>query len=102
MRQRPGWESHDGLGGGDRPDAGAVGEAGGDVVHDGLQLRSVGLECAAGVVDGQGQAADLGVADGLFAAGIARQATAGQAGERGVGECGAGELAIGVVVGVAQ
>jgi hypothetical protein len=32
---------------------------------------TVGLECAAGVVDGQGAAADLGVADGLFAAGVA-------------------------------
>ena len=79
-----------------------MGETGGQVVDDGLQLDAVGFECAAGVVDGQGEAADLGVADGLFAAGIARQATAGQAGERGVGECGAGELAIGVVVGVAQ
>ena len=63
---------------------------------------AVVFECLAGVVDGQGEAADLGVADGLFAAGVAGEATAGQAGEGGVGECGAGELAIGVVVGVAQ
>ena len=44
---------------------------GSEVVHDGLQLSSVGFECAAGVVDGQGEAADLGVANGLFAAGVA-------------------------------
>src|ERR687897_248202 len=57
--------------------AGAVGEAGREVVHDGLQLRSVGLECAVGVVDGQGEAADLGMADGVFAAGVAGEAGAG-------------------------
>jgi hypothetical protein len=61
-----------------------------------------GFECLAGVVDGQGEAADLGVADGVFAAGVAGEAAAGQAGEGGVGECCAGELAVGVVVGVAQ
>jgi len=54
-------------------------------------LRSVGLECAAGVVDGQGEAADLGVADGLFAAGVAGEAAAGEAGEGGVGERCTGE-----------
>jgi hypothetical protein len=32
-------------------------------------------------VDGQGEAADLGVADGVFAAGVAAEAAAGQAGE---------------------
>jgi hypothetical protein len=53
-------------------------------------------------VDGQGEAADLGVADGLFAAGVAGEATAAQAGEGGVGECCAGELTVAVVVGVAQ
>ena len=44
LRQRPGWEKrHDGLGGADRADAAAVGQAGGEVVDDGLQLGAVGL-----------------------------------------------------------
>ena len=64
-------ERHDGLGGRDGSDPGASGEAGREVVHDGLQLGSVGFECLVGVVDGQGEAADFGVADGVFAAGVA-------------------------------
>ncbi len=83
-------------------DAGALGEAGCEVLDDGLQLGAVVFERAAGVVDGQGQAADLGVADGLFAAGVAGQAAARQAGEGGVGECCAGELAVGVVMAVTE
>ena len=48
-------------------------------------------------MDGQGEAADLGVADGLFAAGVAGEAAAGEAGEGGVGERCTGELVVGVV-----
>jgi hypothetical protein len=90
-------ERRDGLGGGDGSDAGALGETGCEVLDNGLQLDAVVFECASGVVDDQGEAADLGVADGLFAAGVAGEATAGQAGEGGVGECGTGELTVGVV-----
>jgi len=53
-------------------------------------------------VEGQGEAADLGVADGVFAAGVAGRAAAHQASEGGVGECCAGQLTVAVIVGVAQ
>jgi hypothetical protein len=48
-------------------------------------------------VDGQGEAADLGVSDGLFAGGVAGEAAAGEAGEGGVGECCASDVVVGVV-----
>ena len=98
LRHRPGWENDTmAWAAVTGPMPGRSGEAGGDVVHDGLQLGAVVFECAAGVVDGQGEAADLGVADGLFAAGVAGEAAAGEAGEGGVGERCTGELVVGVV-----
>ena len=90
-------ERDDGLGGADRADATTLGHAGDDVVDDGLQLDTVGLERAGGPAEGEGEAADLGVPDGLLPAGIARWPASGQAGQAGFGESAAGEGAIGVV-----
>jgi hypothetical protein len=42
-------EAHDGLGGADRPDPVAAGQAGGDVIDDGQQLRVVVLELLPGL-----------------------------------------------------
>jgi hypothetical protein len=55
-------EADDGLGGADRADAVAAGQAGGEVVGDGLQLGAVVLELLPGL--------DLGLADGVLAAGV--------------------------------
>src|SRR5690348_15009361 len=63
LRHRPGQvEADDGLGGADRPDAVAAGEAGGDVVDDGQQLGAVAVELVPGLADRQPETADLGVA----------------------------------------
>jgi hypothetical protein len=94
-------ETHDRLGGGDRPEAPAVGQSRGEIVHDGLQLCPIGLERSTGVAHGQGETTDLSVAHGLLTAGVAGHSASGQAGENGLGECAAGEVAI-VVVAVAQ
>ena len=90
-------EADDHLGGADRADPAPVGQPGGQVVDDGLQLGPVGLQRAAAVAHGHGKTADLAVAHGLGAAGVVGQAAAGQRGQRGVGEHAAGEVAIGVV-----
>ena len=90
-------ERHDGLGGADRADAAALDQPGNEVVDDGLQLGAVGLERAGGFAQGEGEAADLGVPDGLLAGGVARWPAPGQAGQAGLGERAAGELAVGVV-----
>ena len=42
-------EAHDGLGGADRPDAEAAGQAGSDVVDDGQQLGAVVLQLRPGL-----------------------------------------------------
>jgi hypothetical protein len=63
-------EADDHLGGGDRADAVAGGQAGGQFVDDGVELGPVGGECVAGLAHGQGQAADLVVAHGVGAGGV--------------------------------
>ena len=72
LRQRPGWENVTmawaALTG---PMPRRSVRPGDEVVHDGLQLGPVGLERAGGVAQGQGEAADLGMAHGLLAAGVA-------------------------------
>jgi hypothetical protein len=85
------------VGGADRADAAPIGQAGGDVVDDGVQLRAVGLECVGGLAERQGESADLGVPNCLMAVGVAGLSTPGQGGENGVGERAAGGLAVGVV-----
>jgi hypothetical protein len=54
-------EADHGLGGGDRPDAVPVGEAGRDVGHDGQQLSAGGVELIARLLQGEREALDLGV-----------------------------------------
>jgi hypothetical protein len=85
------------VGGADRADAAPIGQAGGDVVDDGVQLRAVGLECVGGLAERQGESADLGVPNCLMAVGVVGLSTPGQGGENGVGERAAGGLAVGVV-----
>jgi len=63
-------EAHDGLGGADRADAVAAGETGGKVVDDGLHLCAVVLELLPGLAYRECETADLGLADGLRAAGL--------------------------------
>jgi len=59
------------LRGADRADAAAVGQPGSQLVDDGLELGAVCRQRAGGLVQGEGEAADLGVADGLGAVGVA-------------------------------
>jgi hypothetical protein len=70
-------EADDGLRGADRAHAEAAGQAGSDVLDDGQQLGAVVLEITPGLAEYQRQAADLGLADGLLAAGMSGQVTAG-------------------------
>jgi hypothetical protein len=49
---RPGWEKLT-MGGADRSGAGLVGQTGGQVVHDGLQLGAAGLELALAFAQGK-------------------------------------------------
>src|SRR5437764_443279 len=70
-------ERHDRLGGADRADTATVGQSWSEVVDDGLQLRAVGLERLGGIPQGQREAADLGVSDGLLPGGVAEWAAAG-------------------------
>ena len=68
-------------------------------------MRARRLERSEGLAQGDGQAADLVVAHGLGAAGVAGQAAAGQVGQGVLGERAAGEFAVGagvVAVAVAQ
>lgn len=64
-------EADDGLGGADRSDAALVGQARSEIVDDGQKLGAVGLERVTGLAQGQRESSKFGVADGLFAAGIA-------------------------------
>jgi hypothetical protein len=95
-------EADDDLGGGDWSDAAAAGQPGGEFVDDGLQLCPVGFQGVCAGVDGQGEAADLSVSDGVFAAGVTWWAAACQAGEGGLVEGVAGGLSVGVVAGQQQ
>jgi hypothetical protein len=61
-------EAHHGLGGADRPDAVAVGETRGDVIHNGQQLVVVRLELAPGQPQRQRQTPDLRVTHSLITA----------------------------------
>jgi hypothetical protein len=92
-------EAHDGLGGADWPDAVAAGEAGGDVLDDGKRLGAVVFELVPGLVERAGEAADLGVADGLLAAGSSGQFAPGQGGKGRLTQGLAGGPAVGVVPG---
>jgi hypothetical protein len=92
-------EAHDGLGGADRPDAEAAGQAGSDVIDDGQQLDPVVLELAPGLAEGERQAADLGLADGLLAAGLSGQVPAGERGQGPARQGPAGRPAVGVIAG---
>jgi hypothetical protein len=86
LRQRPGWEKDTmawaALTGGE---SGLVSQPGCKVIDDRGQWVAVGLERAGGLTQRHGESADLGVADGLVAAGVGRQAAAGQAGQDSVG-----------------
>jgi hypothetical protein len=64
-------EGHDGLRGADRADAAAVGQPGSQLVDDGLELGAVCRQRVGGLAQGEGEAADLGVADGLRTVGVA-------------------------------
>jgi hypothetical protein len=74
-------KAHDGLGGAHRPDAVADGEAGDDVIDYGQQRRTIFLELHPGLTERKRQKADLGLADGLLAAGISGQCASGQSGK---------------------
>ena len=74
----------------------------GDVLDDGEQLGAVVLELPPGLAERFGQAADLGLADGLLAAGLSGQVPAGQRGKGLTGRGGAGSAAVGVVAGQQQ
>jgi hypothetical protein len=100
-RRRVG-EADDHLGGTDRSDAGLVGQADSQFVDNGLQLGAVGLQRAGGLAQREGEAADLGLAHGLVAAGLARWPAPGQARQDGLGERAAGYLALGVIAAVQQ
>jgi hypothetical protein len=95
-RRRVG-EADDHLGGAEWSDAALVGQAGSQIVHNGLQLRAVGLERAGGLAQREGESPDLSVAHGLFAAGVAGCSAPGHAGQGGVGERAACGLAVGVI-----
>jgi hypothetical protein len=73
-------EADDGLGGADRADAVAAGQAGGEVVGDGLQLGAVVLELLPGLAYCEPETADLGLADGVLAAGVGGDLAGGQPG----------------------
>lgn len=77
---------HDGLGGADRGRFRVVEQSGNQVADDGGELSAVGGQRSGGVAQGQGQSADLALADGLLSAGVGRQAAASQAGQDGVGQ----------------
>src|SRR5690242_18576074 len=79
-------EAHDGLRGADRPDPVAADKAGGDVLDDGQQLGMVVLALVPGLAERDREAADLGMADGVLAAGIGGQLAPGQGGKRPLGE----------------
>lgn len=76
-----GGKAHDGRGGAHRPDAVADGEAGDDVIDYGQQRRTIFLELDPGLTERKRQKADLGLADGLLAAGISGQCASGQSGK---------------------
>src|SRR4051794_11317428 len=90
-------EADDGLGGGDRADAAALGEPGSEIVGDRLELGSVGPQGASGLAQGDGEAADLGVPYGLLAAGVAGFPSPCDGAEYGVVEGAAGQREVGVV-----
>ena len=100
LRHRPGWEKLTvGLRGADRADAEAAGQPGSDVIDDGQQLDPVVLELAPGLAEGERQAADLGLADGLLAAGLSGQVPAGERGQGPARQGPAGRPAVGVIAG---
>jgi hypothetical protein len=90
-------EAHDGLGRADRPGTEAAGQARGNVIDDGQQPGVVVLELPSGLVQCLCQAGDLGLADGLLAAGMSGQVTVGQGGQGRLGQRLAGGAAVGVV-----
>ncbi len=94
-------ERHDDLGGADRADAALVGQPGGQVVDDVLQLGPISFEFAAPVAQRDRQPADLAVAYRLGAGGLPGLAAPGQLVESALGEFAAGQGAVGVVA-VAQ
>jgi hypothetical protein len=65
-------EADDGLGGADRSDAGMIGQAGREIVGDGLQLLAVVLERAGGLAQRDSESPDFGVPHSLRSAGLAR------------------------------
>ena len=75
-------ERDDGLGGGDRADAAAIGQSGSHLVGDGLQLGPVVGQRVPPGPHGQGQASDLAVPHRLLAAGKRRLEDAGVKGRR--------------------
>src|SRR5689334_11934729 len=58
-----------------------AGQAGSDVIDDVQQLYPVVLELAPGLAEGERQAADLGLADGLLATGLSGQIPADERGQ---------------------
>ena len=95
-------EADDGLRGADWADAEAAGQAGGDVVDDGQQLGPVVLELAPGLAQRERQAADLGLADGLLAAGISGQFGPASAARAVLAQGSAGGPPVSVVAGQQQ
>lgn len=90
-------EADDHLGGTDRSDTALVGQARRQIVHNGLQLRAVGLERASGLAQREVQSPDLSVAHGLLAAGLTGCSAPDHARQGGLGERAASGLALGVI-----
>jgi hypothetical protein len=95
-------EADDGLGGADRSHGIPAGEAGSDVLDDDLQLLAVAGELSPGLAQRERQAPDLGLADGLLAAGISGELTVSQRGQGRAGQGFAGGLAVAVIAGQQQ
>jgi hypothetical protein len=74
-------------------------EAGGEVVGDGLQLGAVVLELLPGLAYCEHETADLGLTDGVLAAGVSGDLACGQPGKGRLSQGGAGGLPVGVVSG---
>jgi hypothetical protein len=95
-------EAHDGLRGANRPHAVAAGQAGSDVVDDGQQLGAVVLELPSALAERERQAADLSLPDGLLAAGMNTELTAGERGQGPARQGRAGGAPVGVIPGQQQ
>lgn len=86
----------DRLGGDDRAQSAAVGEAGGDRVGQLVALAPVGRQRPGGLAQRHAEPANLVVADGLLDGGVGGNPAPGQGAEGRVGQCGPAEATVAV------